>query len=52
MLGHIVSKAPTELSYIKRSSYMNDVTTENNWTFDLGVGDGIDIPVFLLVGFM
>ena len=29
MLGHIVSKAPTELSYIKRLSYMKDVTTEN-----------------------
>ena len=30
MLGHIVSKTPTELSYIKRSSYMKDVTTEKN----------------------
>ena len=28
MLGQIVSKVPTELSYIKRSSYMKDVTTE------------------------
>ena len=28
MLEHIVSKTPTELSYIKRSSYMKDVTTE------------------------
>ena len=30
LLGHIVSKAPTEMSYFKRSSYMKDVTTENN----------------------
>ena len=52
MLRHIVSKTPTELSYIKRSSYMKDVTTENNRTFDLGVGDGIDIPVYVIVGFM
>ena len=52
MLGHIVSKAATELSYIKKSSYINDVTTENNWTFELGVGDGIDIPVYVIVGFM
>ena len=37
MLSHIVSKAPTELTYIKRSTYMKDVTTENNWTFELGV---------------
>ena len=45
MLRHIVSKAPTELSYIKISSYMKDVTTENIWTFELGVSDGIDIPI-------
>ena len=42
MLGHIVSKAPTDLSYIKRSSHMKYVTTENIRTFELGVGDGID----------
>ena len=30
MLEHIVTKASTELSCIKRSSYMKYVTTENN----------------------
>ena len=52
MLGHIISKTPTELSKIKRSSYMKDVTTENIWTFELGVGDGIDILIYVIVGFM
>ena len=52
MLGHIVSKTPTELTYSKRSSYMKDVTTENVWTFELGVGDGVDIPIHVIVGFM
>ena len=52
MLGHIVSKAATEISYIKRSSHMKHVATENNWIFELGVGDGIDIPIFVVVGFM
>ena len=32
MLNNIASKTPAELTYIKRSSYMNDVNTENNWT--------------------
>ena len=50
LLGHIVSRAATELSYIERSSYMKDVTTKNNWTFELGV-DGIDIPIHVIVGF-
>ena len=31
MLGHIVSKAPTELSYFKRSPYLKDLTTQSNW---------------------
>ena len=30
---------------------MEDVTTENNWTFELGVGDGNDIPIYVKVGF-
>ena len=52
MLGHIVSKAPTYLTYIKSSCHMKDVTAENNWTFELGVGDGVDIPIYVIVGFM
>ena len=52
MLGHILSKAATELSYIKGSSCMKDVTTENIWTFELVVGDGFHIPIFKKVGFM
>ena len=52
MLGHIASETATELSYIKRSSYMKDVTSEKNWTFELGVGDSIDVPIYVKVGFM
>ena len=52
LLEHIVSKAPTELSYTERSSYMKDVTTENKWNFELVVGDVIDIPIYVIVGFM
>ena len=51
-LRNIESKTSTELTYIKRSSYVKDVTTENNWTFELFVGDGIDVPIFVIVGFM
>ena len=31
---------------------MKDVTTEINGTSELGVGDGIDIPIYVTVGFM
>ena len=52
MLGHIVTKTPTDLTHITRSSYMKDVTAENNWFLELGVGNGIDIPIYIVVGFM
>ena len=45
LLGHFGYRAAAEISYIKRSSYMKDVTTESNWTFELGEADGIDILV-------
>ena len=51
-LEHIISKTATKLSYIIRSSRMEDVTTENNWILELGVGDGIDIPIYVIVGYM
>ena len=31
---------------------MKDIATENKWNFDLRVGDGIDLPIFVIVGFM
>ena len=31
---------------------MKDLTTEKDWPFELRVGDGIDIPVYLVVGLM
>ena len=52
MLSNITSKTATELTYFKRPSFMKDVTTENIWTFELGVGDGFDIPIYVIVGFM
>ena len=52
MLEPIVTRAATELSYINRSFYMKEVTTENNWNFELGVGAGIDILIYVIVEFM
>ena len=52
MLSIVASKTPTELTCIKRSSYMKDVTTEKNWIFELGVGEGVDVPIESIVDFM
>ena len=52
MLGNFVCRVATELSYIKRSTYMKDATNDSNCTFKLGVRAGIDIPNYVIVGFM
>ena len=52
MLEHTISKSATELSCIKRSSFMKAVTTENNWNFEFGIGNGIDVPIYIMVEFM
>ena len=52
MLEHFASRAATELTYIKRSSYTNNVTTEDNWTFELVVRSNIDVSIFVLGDFM
>ena len=44
IVRHVVSRAATEVSYTKKSSYMKDINTENSGSFELGVRDGIDIP--------
>ena len=52
IISNIASKTPTELKYIKRSFYMKDITPKNIWTFELGVGEGIDVSIFIKDGFM
>ena len=47
----ILSKTPTELQYVERSVFMKEVNTHNLWSFELGIGQGINIPIWILVGF-
>ena len=52
MLGHIVSRTATELLYYEKSSYMKDITAENKWRCELRKENGIDVPIFIIVGFL
>ena len=52
MLGHFVSPAARDLTYVKGSPHRKDVTTDKIWTSELGVEDGIVIPIYIIVAFM
>ena len=50
VMDQILDKDPTELYYIERVVFRKDVTTNNNWTFELG-NSGESTPTFVIVGF-
>ena len=47
----IVNSIPTELQYIERSVFMKEVNTQNLWNFELGTQEGIDVPIWIIIGF-
>ena len=48
---HIISRAPTELSYSQKSAFNKDVIAEKNWSFELAVKSEFFLPTFVIVGF-
>ena len=49
--NQIVKKLPTEKQYAERSVFMKEVNTQNLWTFELGTQEGINNPIWIIVGF-
>ena len=47
----IINKTPTESNYPERSVFMKEVNTQFFWTFELGTQEGINIPIWIFVGF-
>ena len=47
----ILNKTPTEIKYLERSEFMKEVNTRIFWTFELGTQEGINIPIWIFVGF-
>ena len=50
VMDQILDKYPTELYYMERIVFRKDVTTSNNWTFELG-NSGESTPTFVIVAF-
>ena len=51
LMSQIENKKPTELRYVERSVSMKEVKTQNLWTFELGTQEGINVPIWVIVGF-
>ena len=50
VLNQILDKDPTELYYIERTVFRENVNTNNIWTFELG-NSGDSTPTYVVVGF-
>ena len=51
LMNQISKKTPTNLHYLERSVFMKEVNTQNFWTFELGTQEGINVPIWVFVGF-
>ena len=49
--NQIVDKVPTELQYVERSVFMKEVNTQNLWNFESGTQKGINVPIWIIIGF-
>ena len=51
LMKQITDKIPTELRYVERSVFMKEVNTQNPWSFELGTEEGVNVPIWIIVGF-
>ena len=47
----ILSKTPTELSYVERSVFMKEVNNQNLWNFELGSQESMKVLIWMIIGF-
>ena len=52
LMKQITDKIPTELRYVERSVFMKEVNTQNLWSFELGTQEGVNVPIWNIVGFL
>ena len=51
IMNQIVKKMATELRYPEGSVFMNEVSVQSSWTFELGTQEGINVPIWIYVPF-
>ena len=51
LVNQIKKDTPTLLHYPGRSVFMKEVNTQNLWTSELGTQEGVNVPIWIIVGF-
>ena len=51
LMKQITDKIPTELRYVQRYVFMKEVNTQKIWSFELGTQEGVNVPIWIIVGF-
>ena len=49
LMNHMVTKTSTELKYVERSVFMKQVNTHRLWTFELGIQEGVNVPIWIII---
>ena len=47
----IFSKIPTQLRFVERSVFMEEVNDRNLWKFELGSQENMNVPIWINIGF-
>ena len=51
LMNQIKKNTPTLFHYPERSVFMEEVNTQNLWTFELGTQEGINAPIWIFLAF-
>ena len=51
LMNQIKKNTPTLFHYPEKSVFMKQVNTQNLWTFELGTQEGVNVPIWIIVGF-
>ena len=47
----ILSKVASDVQHRERSLFMKEVNTQLLWSFELGTQEGINVPIWIIIGF-
>ena len=51
LFKQILSITPAEFQYIERTVFLKEVNTQIFWSFEFGTQEGINFPIWIVVGF-